>query len=328
MRTGVLSPDWVFLNVSPPDKHGYCSLGVEVATALAAAESAKNIVAQVNPNVPRTHGQSSIHLSCIDYLVHVDEPLPEKAIAEPDDIDNRIAHHIAALVPDGSCLQMGIGAIPNAVLASLMHHKQLGVHTEMFQDGLIDLIDAGVVTNARKSYMRGRTVTSFVMGTKRLYDYVDDNPGVVFLDSAVTNDPLVIMRNSAVIAINAAVEVDLTGQVCADSIGTRHISGVGGQVDFERGAALSPHGVPIICLRSRTKHDERTIVNTLKPGAGVVTTRHHVHWVVTEWGAVNLFGLNFVQRAKALIEIAHPDDRETLEKEAFERFKMDVSRHR
>lgn len=327
MRTGVMSPDWSIINVSPPDKHGYCSLGVEVATALAATESSKMVIAQINRFMPRTHGQSNIHLHCFDYIIpDMDIPLPTKQIPLIEKEDMLIAQHIAQLIPDGACLQLGIGGIPNAVLSALTHHKHLGVHTEMFQDGLIDLIQHGIVDNSRKVYMRGRSVTSFVMGTQRLYDFVDDNPGVSFLDSAVTNDPLVIMRNPYMVAINSAVEVDITGQVCADSIGTRQISGVGGQVDFERGAALSPNGVPIICLKSRTKKGDSTIVNTLRPGAGVVTTRHHVHYVVTEWGAANLFGLNFLQRARELIKLAHPDDRESLERQAFERFHVDVTR--
>ncbi|KAJ3300095.1 hypothetical protein HK104_004564 [Borealophlyctis nickersoniae] len=305
MRSGLLRPDVAFLNVSRPDRHGYCSLGVEVAAALPAAETAPKLISQINP---------------FDYVVECNEPLPQQQVTQATDIEARIGKHIAALVPDGATLQMGIGAIPNAVLRELKDHKDLGIHTEMFEEGAIDLIENGAITNLKKTFLPGKLVTSFVMGTNRVYDFVNDNPTIAFLDSSVTNDPVIIGSNKNVVAINSAIEVDLTGQVCADSVGTRHISGVGGQIDFERGAALSEGGVPIICLPSLTKSGTSRIVSTLATGAGVITTRPHVHWVVTEYGAVDLFGKNLVQRAQALIGLAHPSHREDLERAAFERF--------
>ncbi|KAI8818484.1 acetyl-CoA hydrolase/transferase family protein [Fimicolochytrium jonesii] len=319
MRTGRLRPDIALLNLSPPDKHGYCSLGTEIACALPAAETAPIIIAQINRHMPRTFGSAHIHVDSIDYVVDHDKPLPQSQVITCSDVEQRIGKHIAELVPDGACLQMGIGALPNAVLQQLKSHKDLGIHTEMFEEGVIDLTRTGVVTNLRKNFLPGKLVTSFVMGTQRVYDYVDDNPTVVFLDSAETNDPVTIGRNDRVVAINSAIEVDLTGQVCADSVGTTQISGVGGQIDFERGAAISHGGVPIIALQSLTKKGATRIVPTLKVGAGVVTTRAHVHWVVTEHGAVNLFGKNMHDRARLLISIAHPKHREELEKAAYDR---------
>ncbi|KAL1918572.1 uncharacterized protein VTP21DRAFT_2594 [Calcarisporiella thermophila] len=322
-RRDILPLDWAVLNVSPPDKHGYCSLGVEVAAALSASQTAKKIIAQVNPNQPRTHGYSHLHINSIDFLIpNVNEELSCATIRPSSEIELRIGHNVASLVQDGACLQMGIGAIPNSVLASLKNHKNLGVHTEMFQDALIDLIESNVVTNSKKTFMPGKTVTSFVMGTKRVYDYVDDNPEIYFMESSITNDPVIIGSNKRTTAINSAIEVDITGQVCADSVGTRHISGVGGQVDFERGAAISENGIPIICLPSTLKNGASCIVPTLHRGAGVTTTRSHVHYVVTEWGCADLFGKNFLERARALINIAHPNHREELERQAYERFKV------
>ncbi|RKP20435.1 hypothetical protein ROZALSC1DRAFT_28075, partial [Rozella allomycis CSF55] len=314
MRMGIRRPDVAFLNVSPPDKHGFCSLGVEVATAYAAVETAKVVVAQINPNVPRTHGHAFIPYKALDYAVHVDEPIHALEKKEPSEIEKQIGKHLAALIEDGATLQMGIGAIPNAVLSCLKDHKDLGIHTEMFSDGVMDLISRGVINNSKKTFFPDRIVTSFIMGSNDLYKFVDDNPEVMFMDVAIVNDPRIIGTNPKVTAINAAVEVDLTGQVCADSVGTRMISGVGGQVDFERGAALSPGGVPIICLPSTTKDGKSRIVPTLKVGAGVVTTRNHVHWVATEYGAVNLFGKDLFERARALINIAHPKHRADLER--------------
>ncbi|KAI9197071.1 acetyl-CoA hydrolase/transferase family protein [Polychytrium aggregatum] len=327
MRRGLVTPDVAFLNVSPPDKHGMCSLGVEVATALPATQTAKILIAQINPSMPRTHGYSFVHYSNLDYVFHVDEPLPCHVSSEPSEVEAKIGKIIAGLVSDGATLQMGIGAIPDAVLASLSNHKDLGIHTEMFAERAIDLIQSGVVTNLHKTFMPSKTVTSFVMGSQRLYDFVDDNPGISFWDASVANNPRIIGSNPKVTAINSAVEVDITGQVCADSIGTKMISGVGGQVDFERGAAISQGGVPIICLPSTAKNGESKIVLTLKEGAGVITTRNHTHYVVTEYGAAYLFGKNMVERAAALIEIAHPDHREELERGAFERFKVKTWRH-
>ncbi|KAI9353811.1 acetyl-CoA hydrolase/transferase family protein [Obelidium mucronatum] len=319
MRRGLVRPDVALLNVSPPDKHGFVSLGVEVATSLPAVETAKTLIAQINPNVPRTHGDSFVHINCLDYICHVDEKLPETGrLSSPTEVEARIGKIIAGLVTDGSTLQMGIGAIPNAVLAGLKSHKDLGIHTEMFQEGVIPLIQSGVVTNLRKNFLPGKILTSFIMGTQNLYNFVDDNPSVHFADASIANNPTIIASNPKVTAINSAVEVDLTGQVCADSVGHKMISGVGGQVDFERGAALSPGGLPIICLPSIAKDGSSRIVPTLKGGGGVSTTRPHVHYIVTEWGYAFLFGKNLHQRAKSLIEIAHPNHRAQLEKEAFE----------
>lgn len=319
MRRGLVRPDVALVNVSLPDKHGYVSLGVEVATALPAVETAPIIIAQINPNMPFTSGSSIVHYDSLDYVCHVDEKLPVKIPVSPNDVEKRIGNIIAGLIPDGATLQMGIGAIPDAVLANLKHHRNLGIHTEMFQDGVIDLLQDGVVTNLEKTFIPGKTLTTFVSGSQRLYDFVDGNHSIVFMDSSVVNNPRIIGSNPKVTAINSAIEVDLTGQVCADSVGTKMMSGVGGQVDFERGAALSRHGVPIICLPSTTKSGDSRIVPTIKLGGGVITTRPHVHYVVTEWGYAYLFGKNLEQRAKALIQIAHPDHREELEKASFER---------
>ncbi|KAJ3237721.1 hypothetical protein HDU81_009104 [Chytriomyces hyalinus] len=318
MRKGFLRPDVALIHVSPPDRHGYVSLGVEVATALPAVETATTVIAQINPNMPRTHGYSFVHMDSIDYICHVNDPLPEAKSGPPNDVETRIGTNIAGLVSDGATLQMGIGAIPNAVLAGLKHHKNLGIHTEMFQEGVIPLINSGVITNLNKKFLPGKILTSFIMGSRTLYDYVDDNPSVAFYDASITNDPVIIARNPKVTAINSAVEIDLTGQVCADSVGHKMISGVGGQVDFERGAALSPGGLPIICLPSTAKDGSSRIVPNIREGGGVITTRNHVHYVVTEWGCAFLFGKNLQQRARALIAIAHPDHRAELEKQAFE----------
>jgi acyl-CoA hydrolase len=315
-------PNVSFVNVSIPDKHGYCSLGVESCTAYAACETSDIIIAQINPHMPRTHGQTFIHYNSFDAVVPVDVPLPEYPNQPLGKVELAIGKHIAELVPNGATLQMGIGNIPNAVLHSLKSHKDLGIHTEMFSDGVIDLLQNGIITNTKKSVCKGKTLTSFIMGSKRLYDFVDDNPAIVFGDIQSVNDPIEISKNDKVVAINSAVEVDLTGQVCADSVGMKMISGVGGQVDFERGAALSKGGIPLICLPSTTKRGESTIVIALKYGAGVTTTRNHVHYVVTEFGAVDLFGKDLIERARALISIAHPNHREELKKQAFERFKV------
>jgi acyl-CoA hydrolase len=311
------------VSVSVPDKHGFCSLGTSVDIARSAVNAAKYVVAQVNPQVPRTHGDGMIHTSRFHAMVYEDAPLPEVLYSSKvGENELKIGQIIADLIEDRSTLQMGIGSIPDAVLQCLSHHKDLGVHTEMFSDGLIDLIEKGVVNNRFKKIHPHKTVSSFALGTRRLYDYVDDNPAIAFLDVDYVNEASIIKRNDRVVAINSAIEVDLTGQVCADSIGTYHYSGVGGQMDFMRGAALSEGGKPIIALTSRTKKGVSRIVPMLKPGAGVVTTRAHVHYVVTEYGAAFLFGKNLRQRAQALISIAHPDDREMLERAAFERFKV------
>jgi 4-hydroxybutyrate CoA-transferase len=319
-RRGALPLDVALIHVSPPDSHGFCSLGVSVDVARAAVDCAKVVIAQVNPKMPRTLGDGLVHVKDIDAMVSVDLPLYEVQPPELTDVDRSIGRHVAELIEDGATLQMGIGSIPNAVLAALADHKDLGVHTEMFSDGLIDLVEKGIVNGRRKVKHPGRIVSGFVMGTRRLYDFVHDNPQVLMLDIAYVNDTSVIRRNPKVVAINSAIEVDLTGQVCADSIGTRLYSGVGGQMDFIRGASLSDGGKPIIALPSTTARGESKIVPFLKHGAGVVTTRAHVHFIVTEYGVANLYGRNLKQRAAALISIAHPSHRELLERQALERF--------
>ncbi len=318
----ILPIDVALVQVSVPDQHGYCSLGLSVDIARSAVNNARFVVAQVNPNVPRTHGDGIIHASRFHAMVYCEDALHEGNFGgEVSDIDEKIGQHIAELIDDGSTLQMGIGSIPNAVLKCLQHHQNLGVHTEMFSDGLIDLFDKDVINNKFKKIYPNKTVTGFALGSKRLYDYVNDNPAFAFLDIDFVNDPHNIRQNPKVVAINSAVEVDVTGQICADSIGTYQYSGVGGQMDFMRGAALSQGGKPIIALPSRTQKGVSRIVLYLKLGAGVVTTRAHAHYVITEYGVAYLFGKNLRQRAKALIAIAHPDDRETLEQACFERFK-------
>lgn len=320
-KNNILPIDVAFIHVSPPDKHGYCSLGTSVDIVRSAMQNAKYVIAQVNKKMPRTHGDGIIHLSEINAFVEIDEPLPEIDYSKKlDEKSLAIGKHIASLIEDGSTLQLGIGAIPDAVLTCLTHHKDLGIHTEMFSDSLIPLVKNGVITNKCKIKHQGKIVTSFVVGTKELYDFVDDNPLVSFLDIDYVNDTNVIRRNPKVVAINSAIEIDITGQVCADSIGTYQYSGVGGQMDFMRGAALSKGGKPIIALKSVTKEGYSKIVPFLKQGAGVVTTRAHVHYVVTEYGIANLFGKNLQQRAIALRDIAHPDHREELDKEIKKRF--------
>lgn len=319
-RRGILPIDVAMVQVSPPDRHGFCSLGVSVDGSLAAVQTARTVIAQVNPQMPRSHGDGLIHVDRIHSMVEVNDPLPEAPRPKLTDIEHQIAHHVAGLVEDGATLQMGIGAIPDAVLEALAGHRHLGVHTEMFSDGLIDLVAAGAVTGDRKKIHPGKIVATFAVGTRKTYDFIDDNPLVVMLDCAYVNDTSVIRRNDRVTAINSAIEVDLTGQVCADSIGTRHYSGVGGQMDFIRGASLSDGGRPILALPSTTRRGETRIVPYLKMGAGVVTTRAHVHDVVTEYGVAHLYGKNLRQRAEALAEIAHPDHREDLLKAAHERF--------
>ena len=309
------------VQVSEPDKHGYCSLGTSVDIAAAAVKSAKTVIAQVNPRMPRTHGDGIVHISAFNAVVQGEQELPEVVCSAPTEIASRIASHCAELVENGATLQVGIGAIPDAVLRSLTNHRQLGVHTEMFSDALIPLIQQGIVTNEHKRKHRGKTVSSFLVGSRKLYDFVDDNPSIALLGIDYVNDTAVIRKNPKVTAINSAIEVDITGQVCSDSIGTYHYSGVGGQMDFMRGAALSEGGKPIIALPSATSKGESRIVSFLKPGAGVVTTRAHAHYVVTEYGVAYLYGQNMRQRAKALIQIAHPNHREALEKAAFERFR-------
>ena len=318
----VLPVDVALVHVSPPDVHGYCSLGVSVDIARTAVNCAKYVIAQVNPQMPRTHGDGMIHTDRFTAMVFHDEALPQVDYGmKVTETELKVGENVAALIEDGSTLQVGIGTIPDAVLKSLHHHKNLGMHTEMFSDGVIDLFEEDVINNSKKKIHPNKIVTAFALGTKRLYNYVNDNPSVAFLDIDYVNDPHVIRRNPKVIAINSAVEIDLTGQICADSIGTYQYSGIGGQMDFMRGAALSEGGKPIIAITSRTNKGNSRIVAFLQQGAGVVTTRGHVHYVVTEYGVAYLYGKNLRQRAKQLIEIAHPDDREMLTQQCFERFK-------
>lgn len=320
-RRGILPLDVAIVQVSPPDKHGYCSLGVSVDVASTAIKTAKHVIAQVNPRMPRTMGDGIIKATTFDAMVYGEQELPECVSNEGlSEIAMRIGINCAALVEDGATIQTGIGSIPDAVLASLTNHKELGVHTEMFSDGVIHLVEKGVVTNQHKRKHRGKIVTGFLLGSRKLYDFVDDNPAVHVLNIDYVNDTAVIRTNPKVTAINSAIEVDITGQVCSDSIGTYHYSGVGGQMDFIRGAALSEGGKPIIALPSTTSKGLSRIVPFLKQGAGVVTTRAHAHYIVTEYGVAYLYGKNMRQRAKALIEIAHPNHREALERAAFERF--------
>ncbi len=317
----ILPLDAAIVQVSPPDRHGFCSLGVSVDVSRSAIHHARYVIAQVNSAVPRTHGDGLIHISRIHALVSCNDPLHEAQFGEDTgEAERQIGTHIAGMIEDRSTLQMGIGSIPDAVLSSLHHHKDLGIHTEMCSDGIIPLIEKGVVTNRYKKIHPDKSVVGFALGSRSLYDYVDDNPAFAFLDIDYVNDPHVIGRNPRMVAINSAIEIDLTGQVCADSIGTYQYSGVGGQMDFMRGASLSEGGMPIIALTSRTGKGVPRINSFLRQGAGVVTTRAHVHRVVTEYGIADLFGKNLRQRAKALIHIAHPDDREGLEKACFERF--------
>lgn len=322
-RKKILPLDVAIVQVSPPDAHGYCSLSLSVDIARAAVDSATYIIALVNPLLPRTHGDGMIHIDRFTKMVFHEAPLiVEDYSLKTGDAERKIGAHIAGLVDDGSTIQTGIGVIPDAVLKALSGHKNLGVHTEMCSDGVIELIEKDVINNKMKKIHPNKTVTSFAVGTKKLYDYLNDNPSFAFLDIDYVNDPHVIRRNPKVVAINSAIEVDITGQVCADSIGEMQYSGIGGQMDFMRGAALSEGGKPIIALTSRTTKGIPRISPHLKEGAGVVTTRGHVHYVVTEYGVAYLFGKNLRQRSKALIDIAHPDDRELLSKSCYERFKI------
>ncbi len=316
--------DVAFVQVSPPDKHGYCSLGVSVDVALPAVRTAKKIVAQINPSVPRTHGTGIVHIDDIVCAAEVDRPIHEHNPMEISEVEQSIGYHVASLIEDGATMQMGIGNIPDAVLSNLGNHKNLGIHTEMFSDGVLPLLESGVINGKEKAVKRGKIVSCFAVGSRKLYDFIDDNPICDFRDAGYTNDTARIRRNPKVTAINSAIEIDLTGQVCADTIGSFQFSGVGGQMDFIRGASLSKGGKPVIAISSTTKKGISKIVPSLKIAADVTTTRAHMHYVATEYGVVNLFGKNLKQRAHALISIAHPDHREMLEKEAFERFRVNV----
>lgn len=321
-RKNILPIDVALVQVSPPDAHGYCSLGTSVDVARAAVDTAKVVIAQVNPRMPRTHGDGFVHVDKFHALVCHETELPEvNYAAKTNAATMEIGKQVAALVDDGATLQLGIGGIPDQVLQNLTNHKNLGLHTEMLSDGVIPLIEKGIINNKLKKLNTGRSVTSFLSGTRKLYDFVNDNPGIRVMDVAYVNDTSIIRQNPKATAINSAIEIDLTGQVCADSIGTFQFSGIGGQMDFIRGASLSEEGKPIIALPSTTSKGEPRIVPYLKQGAGVVTTRGHIHWVVTEYGAVDLFGKNLKQRGKALISLAHPNHREALERSFFERYK-------
>lgn len=316
-RKNVIPLDVVFIHVSPPDKHGYCSLGVSVEASVAAIEKAKIVIAQVNPQMPRTFGDGIIHISELNYLVDVDVPIYTHEIEPFTDAEEKIGTYIASLIDDRSTMQMGIGSIPNAALSKLTNHKDLGLHTEMFSDGVIDLIESDVINCNYKGSLRGKVLSTFLLGSKRLYDFVNDNPFVELRESSFVNDTARIRKNPKMIAINSAIEVDLTGQVCADSIGARMYSGVGGQMDFIRGASLSDGGKAIIALPSTTKNGQSRIVPFLKQGAGVVTTRGHIQYVITENGIADLKGKTLKQRANELVRITHPDHQERIEKEYF-----------
>lgn len=321
-KNGYLPLDVAIVHVSPPDQHGYCSLGTSIDAALAATQTAKILIAQVNPKMPRTFGDAHIHYTKFDALVWHESELPEIDYGEKiNPVIQSIGQYVSDLIEDGSTLQAGIGAIPDAVLKGLTDRKDLGIHTEMFSDGLIPLIEKGVVTNKYKKVRPGKIVTAFAAGTKKLYDFIDNNPAIEFLDVSYVNDVDVIRKNPKVIAINSALEIDLTGQICADSIGTYQYSGIGGQMDFIRGAALSEGGKPIIALPSVTNKGISRITPVLNTGAGVVTTRGHAHYIVTEYGYVNLYGKNLEQRSEMLIGIAHPDHREALAIAHYDRFK-------
>ena len=318
-RSGAIHLGAALVQVSRPDENGYVSLGTSVDCSIAAVESADLRIAVVNPNVPYAHGDL-IHISSFDYLVEDDTPLVTKDFAQPTDTEVLIGRNCAALVEDGDCIQMGIGALPNALAAQLGDHKNLGLHTEMFADGLLGLIKKGVINGANKKIDRGCVVASFLLGSQEVYSFIDDNPQVLMRDIKYTNDPWVIAQNPHMKAINSATEVDLTGQISADSIGTRIFSGTGGQLEFVKGATMSEGGKSITAFASRTNKGKNKIVPVLNPGAGVVTPRADAHWIVTEYGAVDLYGKSLQERAKLLISIAHPDDREMLDRAAFERF--------
>ena len=319
-RNGVLSCNVVMMQVSPPDKHGYVSLGPSVDATLAAIECAQCVIAVINKYVPRSFGDAMIHINRIHLFVEQDTPLEQTHFTEPTPQELTIGKLCAALTEDGATLQMGIGSIPNAVLQQLEGHKNLGIHTEMFADGILPLVEKGVINGMAKKIDKGKIVATFLMGSQEIYNFIDDNPMVAMMDVGYTNDPFIIAKNPRVTAINSALQVDITGQVCADSLGTTFYSGVGGQIDFIYGASRSEGGKAIIAMPSMTNKGISKIAPVLTSGAGVVTTRNHIHWLVTEFGAVDLYGKSLQERAKLIIGIAHPNHREVLEKAAFERF--------
>jgi acetyl-CoA hydrolase len=323
-KNGILPLDVAFIHCSPPDENGFCTLGTEAGLSITAAECAKTVIAQINEQMPRTLGDTAMHVDRMDYIVPVNLPISEHAMGQKGDqaVVEKMAAHIADLIPDGATMQLGIGAIPDAVLKHLYSKKDLGIHTELFSDGVIDLVEAGIITNARKNIHTGKIVAGFILGSKRLYEWVNSNPLVELYRTEYVNDPFVIAQNDRMVAINSALEVDLTGQVCADSIGPKQYSAVGGQLDFTYGAARSKGGVPIIALPSSAVLRDGTMVSKispmLKPGAGVVTSRNHVHYVVTEYGVAALYGKTVRQRAQALINIAHPQFRDEITAKAKE----------
>ena len=317
----ILRPDVSFIQVSPPDEHGFCSLGTSVDITLAAIRFSETVIAEVNDNVPRTHGAGLIHYSKIHQMVSSSRPIFGHEPTPLSACDKTIGKNVASLIEDGATLQMGIGAIPDAVLHELNNHKRLGIHTEMFSDGIIQLVESGVITGEEKKIGKGKIVSCFALGSQRLYDFMNDNPMISMREASYTNDTQIIRMNPKVTAINSAIEIDLTGQVCADTIGTYQYSGVGGQMDFIRGASLSERGKPIIAMPSVTKNGDSKIVSILKKGAGITSTRAHIHYVVTEYGIADLYGKNLRERMRSMIGIANPEHREKLEKEAFEIFK-------
>ena len=323
-RNGVVKLDVTFIQVSPPDIHGYCSLGVSVEASVAAIENSKIVIAQVNKNMPRTFGDGILHVSEIDYLVETDIAIYAHEVSPFTKEEEKIGEYIASLIDNKSTLQMGIGSIPNAALSKLTNHKDLGLHTEMFSDGVIDLIEKDVINCNYKGTLRGRALATFLIGSQRLYDFVDDNPFIEMKESSKVNDTARIRKNNRMVAINSAIEVDVTGQVCADSIGSRMYSGVGGQMDFIRGASLSKGGKAIIALPSVTRRGESRIVPYLKQGAGVVTTRSHVHYIITENGIADLYGKSLKQRVKEMVKIAHPNHQEAIDKSYHEMIKCNA----
>ena len=319
-RTGAVPCNVAMIQVSTPDQHGYVSLGTSVDATLAAVECADHVIAVVNKYVPRAFGDAMIHSSKIDLFVADDQPLEEAHFSTPNEVEVKIGKYCAELIEDGATLQMGIGAIPNAVLAQLGGHKNLGIHTEMFADGVLPLVEAGVINGEAKNIDKGKMVSTFLMGSQKVYDFIHDNPGVLMMDVGYTNDPFIIAKNDKVTAINSALQVDLTGQVCADSLGRKFYSGVGGQIDFIYGASLSKGGKAIIAMPSITNKGVSKIADALNEGAGVVTTRNHIHWFVTENGAVDLYGKSLQERARLIISVAHPSAQEALDEAAFNRY--------
>lgn len=321
-RSGIMPIDVAMVTVSQPNEKGYCSLGCSVDVSNAAIDTAKHVIAQINPNMPFVHGNGIMHISQIDFGVEVNDPLPEIPAKDLTLTEVEIGKHIASIVEDGATLQLGIGGIPNAALKQLIHHKNLGVHTEMCSDGIVELAEKGVINGLNKVTEPGKIVSGFAFGTRKIYDFIDHNPIVNMMDVGYVNDTRTIRRNPKVTAINSAIEIDVFGQVCADSIGTKQFSGVGGQMDFIRGASLSKGGKAIVALPSRTHKGIARIVPMLKPGASVVTTRAHVHYIVTEYGIAYLYAKNIKERAAAMVNIAHPDDREEMMKAVYEVYKI------